>query len=118
MSNDKPIRLSWVAIGKAVTIALTLWAASFAFSNSALMGATLEEMRAAAKREGKLVMFVPPGRGYREFFSVFEKKYPEIQLEMVAASGRVLVPRIKAGSRSEEDFVLNYNSMRKKVYGA
>jgi iron(III) transport system substrate-binding protein len=101
MGNDKLIRLSWVTIGKAVTIAMTLWAASFAFSNSALLGATWEEVAAAAKREAKLVMFVPPGRSYREFFSAFQKKFPEIQLEMVAATGRVLVPRIKAERQAQ-----------------
>lgn len=55
---------------------------------------------ALAKQEGKLVVFVPPGRQVREALMVFQKKFG-IELEITGATGRVLVPRMTAERQSQ-----------------
>jgi iron(III) transport system substrate-binding protein len=51
---------------------------------------------AAARQEGRVVVFGPPGDLYRTALTAFEKAYPGIQLEYTGASGRDFAPKVLA----------------------
>lgn len=53
-----------------------------------------ERVIAAAKAEGKVLLAGPPAQQYREGLMAFQKAFPEIKIEYVAASGRDFGPRI------------------------
>jgi iron(III) transport system substrate-binding protein len=53
-----------------------------------------ERLIAAAKAEGKVLLAGPPAQQYREGLMAFQKAFPEIKIEYVAASGRDFGPRI------------------------
>jgi iron(III) transport system substrate-binding protein len=54
----------------------------------------------AAKREGRLVISVGAGTIYREHALTFQRKYPEIAMEIAAANAAVLMPRVLAERRN------------------
>jgi iron(III) transport system substrate-binding protein len=54
-----------------------------------------DRLVAAARQEGKVVLFGPPGAANREAMLSFQKAYPEIQVELTGGQvGRDLVPRL------------------------
>lgn len=55
-----------------------------------------EKVVESSKTEGKLALFVPPGRPVRDTMTMFQNAFPHIQLEITAATGRVLIQRITA----------------------
>jgi ABC-type Fe3+ transport system substrate-binding protein len=56
-----------------------------------------DRVLAAAKSEGRVVVFGGPGQVYREAYMQFQKAYPDIQLELTQGqAGRDLAPRLLA----------------------
>ena len=55
-----------------------------------------KKVEEAAKREGKLVMYGPPGAEWRKpLADLFQQEYPEIIVEYSAGAGRNLWPRVR-----------------------
>jgi iron(III) transport system substrate-binding protein len=52
-----------------------------------------DQIVAAAKQEGKVVLAGPPGQVYRDGLVDFQKRYPDIALEYSGQSGRDFIPR-------------------------
>src|SRR5207237_5560164 len=67
--------------------ALSLVGVLFFFLSGSVLGASVndpawEKIVAASKKEGKVVVFGPPGPDVRDAFTLgFQKKYPEIEVD-------------------------------------
>src|SRR4051812_47257448 len=53
-----------------------------------------DEILAAARREGKVVVAGPPGQVYRDGLIEFQTRYPDIALEYSGQSGRDFLPKV------------------------
>src|SRR5712692_9699403 len=53
-----------------------------------------DEMVAAAKQEGRLVISAPANTIWREQLTAFQKDYPEIQVEYTGGNSRDFWPRV------------------------
>jgi iron(III) transport system substrate-binding protein len=65
-----------------------------------------EKVQAAAKKEGKVVVWGPPGAEARKALSEgFQKSFPAIEVEYTGASGSKVAPRLIAERRSGQYLV-------------
>lgn len=81
----------WLASG--IACAWVLFAVSTGYAQS--RSPEWERVLAAAKKEGKVVVFGPPGSNARQALGDgFEKAYPDIKMEYSGASGSKTAPRI------------------------
>jgi len=94
-------------IGRVLLVALAV--AVVIVGKTQLSAQEWDQVVAAAKKEGKVVVAGPPGAIYRPIMKDFQTKYPEIQLEFTGLrsssfASRVLAER-KAGKKLWDVFV-------------
>ena len=61
-----------------------------------------ETTLAAAKQEGRVVVFGPPGDSSRQALTAFQSTYPEIQVEFFGARGADFITRVLAERRADQ----------------
>jgi ABC-type Fe3+ transport system substrate-binding protein len=61
-----------------------------------------ETTLAAAKQEGRVVVFGPPGDAARQALTAFQNTYPEIQVEFFGARGADFITRLLAERRADQ----------------
>ena len=62
-----------------------------------------EKIVAAGKKEGKVVVFGPPGPDVRDAFTLgFQKKYPEIEVDFNGMQGAQVAPKLMAELKAQQ----------------
>jgi iron(III) transport system substrate-binding protein len=86
----------------AVLIVLVFVSSAIAYGASANDPAW-EKIVAGGKKEGKVVVFGPPGPDVRDAFTLgFQKKYPEIEVDFNGMQGAQVAPKLMAELKAQQ----------------
>jgi iron(III) transport system substrate-binding protein len=86
----------------AVLIVLVCVSSAVAYGAS-LNDPTWEKIVGAGKKEGKVVVFGPPGNDVRDAYTIgFQKKYPEIEVDFNSMQGAQVAPKLMAELKAQQ----------------
>ncbi len=96
---DRPWGVIWKSFALGLLSLAVLMPQAWAASSSGK--AEWDRVLEAAKKEGKVVVFGPPGANARQALAdSFQKAFPEIQVEYQGATGATTAPRILSEQKS------------------
>ncbi len=86
----------------AVLIVLVFVASAIAYGAS-VNDPAWEKIVGAGKKEGKVVVFGPPGNDVRDAYTLgFQKKYPEIEVDFNSMQGAQVAPKLMAELKAQQ----------------